>query len=256
MTNDLLPGTEFEARGLRWELVDAQPAGAQQCDLQRTQYGLERAQCERVLSTFSHKSYPRAPELCLAPFDELKRLGLEPFCAKHDRYWGAPFVETRPGPVVDLRTREAASTAKPTKRSPKEQPTGQTELLFGEPDPSLAPAQSADMDHGSVTPSSAAPATTSASSPAPKPEPSSPPTPPAPPLPQPPHRRRPRRKTRQSPRHTVSGVAMISPATPGLAPRGSPMQIYRTMNREFVATPPLRVGACLSNLAYRNLCHA
>ncbi len=30
MTNDLLPGTEVEARGLRWELVDAQPAGAQQ----------------------------------------------------------------------------------------------------------------------------------------------------------------------------------------------------------------------------------
>ena len=43
----------------------------------RVSYGLNREQYAHVLSTFSHRSYPKAPELCLAKFDELKRIGLE-----------------------------------------------------------------------------------------------------------------------------------------------------------------------------------
>lgn len=40
-------------------------------------YGLNREQYIHVLSTFSHKSYPKAPALCLARFDELTEIGLE-----------------------------------------------------------------------------------------------------------------------------------------------------------------------------------
>ena len=34
-------------------------------------YSLDRAQYERVLAGFSHKSFGAAPALCLAAFDEL-----------------------------------------------------------------------------------------------------------------------------------------------------------------------------------------
>src|SRR5262245_56652066 len=47
-------------------------------------YGLMRDQYAHVLSTFSHKSYPKAPELCLARFDELKAIGLEAFTRTYD----------------------------------------------------------------------------------------------------------------------------------------------------------------------------
>jgi len=53
-------------------------------------YGLSRDQYEHVLSTFSHASYPKAPDLCLAAFDELKAIGLESFTKKHDPYWDIP----------------------------------------------------------------------------------------------------------------------------------------------------------------------
>jgi ribosomal protein S25 len=65
-------------------------------------YGLSREQYAHVLSTFSHASYPAAPDLCLARFDELKQIGLEAFCMKHDPYWDTPLVETLPTPVIDL----------------------------------------------------------------------------------------------------------------------------------------------------------
>lgn len=65
-------------------------------------YGLSREQYAHVLSTFSHKSYPKAPDLCLAVFDELKTIGLEAFCQKHDPYHDIPLVETLPKPVIDL----------------------------------------------------------------------------------------------------------------------------------------------------------
>ncbi|MBT4511576.1 MAG: hypothetical protein HOC20_05125 [Chloroflexi bacterium] len=37
-------------------------------------YGLDRRQYEHILSTFSHRSYPQAPELCLAAYDQLHPL--------------------------------------------------------------------------------------------------------------------------------------------------------------------------------------
>lgn len=65
-------------------------------------YGLDRDQYAHILSTFSHKSYPKAPALCLAAFDELKSLGLASFTRKHDPYWDIPLVETLPKPVIEL----------------------------------------------------------------------------------------------------------------------------------------------------------
>jgi hypothetical protein len=55
-----------------------------------------------VLSTFSHKSYPKAPQLYLAKFDELNEIGLEAFTRKYDPYWDVPVVETLPQPVIEL----------------------------------------------------------------------------------------------------------------------------------------------------------
>jgi len=80
----------------RWEVraaIDAVVADA---------YGLSRDQYAHVLSTFSHKSYPKAPELCLARFDELKQIGLDAFTRKHDPYWDIPLNENLPQPVIDL----------------------------------------------------------------------------------------------------------------------------------------------------------
>ena len=65
-------------------------------------YGLSREQYAHVLSTFSHASYRKAPELCLARFDELKSLGLEKFTRKYDPYWDIPLNENLPQPVIDL----------------------------------------------------------------------------------------------------------------------------------------------------------
>jgi len=80
----------------RWEVlavVDAVVADA---------YGLDRDQYAHVLSTFSHTSYPKAPELCLAKFDELKKIGLEAFTKAHDPYWDIPHNESLPRPVIEL----------------------------------------------------------------------------------------------------------------------------------------------------------
>ena len=65
-------------------------------------YGLSREQYGHVLSTFSHRSYPKAPELCLTMFDELKAIGLEAFTKKYDPYWNIPLNENLPQPVIDL----------------------------------------------------------------------------------------------------------------------------------------------------------
>jgi hypothetical protein len=80
----------------RWEVraaIDAVVADA---------YGLSREQYAHVLSTFSHKSYPKAPALCLAKFDELKRIGLDAFTKKYDPYWDIPLNESLPKPVIEL----------------------------------------------------------------------------------------------------------------------------------------------------------
>jgi hypothetical protein len=70
-------------------------------------YGLSRDQYAHVLSTFSHASYRRAPELCLARFDELKQIGLEAFTKKHDPYWDIPLNDNLPQPVIDVPIPEA-----------------------------------------------------------------------------------------------------------------------------------------------------
>src|SRR5208337_595384 len=70
-------------------------------------YGLTHDQYAHVLSGFSHKSYLKAPELCLAMFDELKAIGLHVFTKKHDPYWDIPLNENLPQPVIDLPVAEA-----------------------------------------------------------------------------------------------------------------------------------------------------
>jgi hypothetical protein len=49
--------------------------------------GLSRDQYAHVLSTFTHASCRKAPDLCLARFDELKLIGLDALTRKNDPYW-------------------------------------------------------------------------------------------------------------------------------------------------------------------------
>jgi len=72
-------------------------------------YGLSRSQYAHVLSTFSHKSYPKAPALCLAAFDELKEIGLDAFARRHDPYHDLPLNEDLPKPVIDIPVAVAAA---------------------------------------------------------------------------------------------------------------------------------------------------
>lgn len=121
----------LEGDDARWAVravIDAAAAAA---------YGLSREQYAHVLSTFSHSSYPRAPELCLAAFDELRQIGLEEFCRRHDPYWDIPLNENLPQPVINLPIPEApgsddggplfrgADGAAPTTRTPSRQATSQ-----------------------------------------------------------------------------------------------------------------------------------
>lgn len=64
-------------------------------------YGLSREQYSHILGSFSHKSYPKAPVLCLAAFDELKSIGLDAFAKRHDPYHDIPLNEALPKPVID-----------------------------------------------------------------------------------------------------------------------------------------------------------
>ncbi len=65
-------------------------------------YGRSRDRYAHVLSTFKHTSHTKAPELCLARFDELKSIGLDTFTKKHDPFWDIPLNENLPQPVIDL----------------------------------------------------------------------------------------------------------------------------------------------------------
>jgi hypothetical protein len=65
-------------------------------------YGLTRDQYAHLLSSFNHKSYPKAPERCLVAFDELKRIGLAAFVKAHDPYADIPLNESLPKPVLNL----------------------------------------------------------------------------------------------------------------------------------------------------------
>ncbi|NUQ74893.1 MAG: N-6 DNA methylase [Polyangiaceae bacterium] len=74
-------------------------------------YGLTRDQYAHVLSSFNHKSYPKAPERCLAAFDELKRIGLDAFVKERDPYADIPLITSLPKPVVDLSPKGAPPAA-------------------------------------------------------------------------------------------------------------------------------------------------
>lgn len=80
--------------------------------------------------------YPRAPQLCLARFDELKAIGLEAFTRKYDPYWDIPLNENLPQPVIDLPIPAEAEQAATGRRGRgrRRDVTGQQMLnLDGEP---------------------------------------------------------------------------------------------------------------------------
>jgi hypothetical protein len=123
-----------DARWVVRAIIDAVVADA---------YGLSREQYEHVLSTFSHASYKKAPQLCIAAFDELAKIGLEAFCKKHDPYWDIPLNENLPKPVIDLPIPEddgekAPAAGKGTRRRKKRAAVSQPGLFdkpVNEPDP-------------------------------------------------------------------------------------------------------------------------
>jgi hypothetical protein len=65
-------------------------------------YSLSRAQYERILASFSHKSFPAAPALCLAAFDELAGQDLTQFCQDHDPYCDISLVTSQAQRVILL----------------------------------------------------------------------------------------------------------------------------------------------------------
>jgi hypothetical protein len=103
-------------------------------------YGLSREQYAHVLSSFSHRSYPRAPELCLAAFDELKTIGLDAFTRKHDPYWDIPLNEGLPEPVIDLPIpTEGQVIPIEGRRKPKSRKVATDQLAFGLDAPAAVP---------------------------------------------------------------------------------------------------------------------
>ncbi|HET6194529.1 MAG TPA: hypothetical protein VFE12_02195, partial [Acetobacteraceae bacterium] len=70
--------------------------------------GLDRVHYERLLGSFSHRSFRAAPALCLAAFDGIASVGLRRFCAEYDPYHDVPLVMTEARPAIRL----AASCAR------------------------------------------------------------------------------------------------------------------------------------------------
>jgi hypothetical protein len=92
----------------RWRLravVDAVVAHA---------YGLTRSQYAHLLGTFSHTSYPAAPDRCLTAFDDLQAHGLPAFLRLHDPYFDLPLPDHLPTPVLPIALTQAPSTPTPT----------------------------------------------------------------------------------------------------------------------------------------------
>lgn len=102
-------------------------------------YGLSREQYAHVLGGFSHRSYTKAPDLCLAAYDELKAIGLDAFVKKHDPYWDIPLVETLPEPVIDLPMPEAAAEGESVASPPPKR--AQTALPLARPTPAADDGQ-------------------------------------------------------------------------------------------------------------------
>jgi len=80
----------------RWQLRAAMDALVAQA------YGLDRAQYERILGSFSHRSCKAAPALCLAAFDDLADSGLVQFCRQHDSYADIALVTSIAEPAESL----------------------------------------------------------------------------------------------------------------------------------------------------------
>ncbi len=96
----------------RWELRAAMDA------VIAHGYALTRAEYERILSCFTHKSFVAAPRLCLSAFDELARIGQEAFCRLHDPYHDVPLVTGHAQPIIDL------SCAPEQRRKPRHKGAG------------------------------------------------------------------------------------------------------------------------------------
>ncbi len=82
--------------GERWHLRAAMDA------IIAKAYGLDWQQYKRILTSFTHKSFPAARELCLDAFDELSTIGLCSFARSHDPYCDIPLPATIASPVLDL----------------------------------------------------------------------------------------------------------------------------------------------------------
>jgi hypothetical protein len=90
----------------RWELralVDAVVAHS---------YGLERPEYQRILDSFTHRSCPASPALCVAAFDALAGHGLAAFCRQHDPYHDIPLITSLPRAALPAAaTRKSAAAA-------------------------------------------------------------------------------------------------------------------------------------------------
>ncbi len=65
-------------------------------------YGIPSEQYARVISAFSHRNYPRAPELCGVRFDRLKAIGIEIFKKKLRSLLGYSAERELAKPVTEL----------------------------------------------------------------------------------------------------------------------------------------------------------
>ncbi len=63
-------------------------------------YGLHRADYDHILGSFSHRSFARAPEFCLAAFDELAGTGLDKFSRSYDPYVDIPLGTAPAQPIT------------------------------------------------------------------------------------------------------------------------------------------------------------
>lgn len=101
-------------------------------------FSLSRDQLVDLLGTFSHKSNPEGPDLCLRAFDELRKIGLEAFVRAHDPYFDIPRNESLPLPVIELSIPDQLlPTASVSAKKRPKQPAGPM-LPFGEPAPARA----------------------------------------------------------------------------------------------------------------------
>jgi hypothetical protein len=70
-------------------------------------YGLGRDDYRHILTGFSHKTYPSAPEQCLAAFDSLIEGGAQTFYRRHDPYFSVPLVDEMSQPDIASPTASA-----------------------------------------------------------------------------------------------------------------------------------------------------